>query len=200
MPVYDLYNTASGALLRSEIHAEQPATPTGKPWAWQAQDKPAETHRQLAQWDATEREWALSDRPLAEHKARKIKAVKNIGPIRVAEGFKYTVPGGSQHTYQVDLESQSHMLAIFVELLDPDGPENPHGGFWRDAANANVTMSDAEVKDFLHAAKAYKMAIIRRGQALVDAIVAAADHDALDLINTTTGAIDGEGSWPTNNG
>ena len=138
-------------------------------------------------------------RSLAELKAAAIAAVKNIGPTRVAEGFKYTVPGsGVEHTYQVDLESQSHMVAVYVEHLD--GKTSPHGGYWRSRANVNVDMTDAENKAFLEGAKAYKMAIIRRAQALIDAIVAAEDATELATVDPVAGTIDGNGGWPVNGG
>ena len=143
-------------------------------------------------------ETQLVEKAFADLKLAKIAAVKSIGPTRVAEGFKYTVPGGAQHTYQVDLESQSHMMAVFAEHLD--GVENPHGGYWRSRENVNVDMTDAENKAFLRAAKAYKMAIIRRAQVLIDAAVAAEDAAALALIDAAAGTIDGAGGWPENNG
>jgi hypothetical protein len=141
-------------------------------------------------------EYTYEAQPLTALKALKIAAIKQIGPTRIAEGFKYTVPGGSQHTYQVDLESQAHMLAVYVEHLD--GKTSPHGGYWRDILNVNVAMTDAENKAFLEAAKAYKMSIIRRAQVLVDAVVAAEDATELALIDPVTGSIDGVGSWPAN--
>lgn len=143
-------------------------------------------------------ETELVAKSFADLKLAKIAAIKGIGPTRVAEGFKYTVPGGVQHTYQVDIESQSHMMAVFAEHLD--GVVSPHGGYWRSRANVNVTMTDVENKAFLRAAKAYKMAIIRRAQTLIDAAVAAGDDAALALIDPAAGTIDGAGGWPENDG
>ena len=79
------------------------------------------------------------------------------------------------------------MLAVFVEHVD--GGLDPHGGYWRDASNVNVAMTDAQNKAFLLAAKAYKMGIIRRSQALADLVLGAADQTALDAIDTSAG-------WP----
>ena len=165
-------------------------------WAKVSADEfdPATHHAPV--WNGTE--WAAPvAKSLAERKAAAIAAVKNIGPTRVAEGFRYTVPGsGVEHTYQVDLESQAHMVAVYVEHLD--GKTSPHGGYWRSRANVNVTMSDAENKAFLEAAKAYKMAIIRRAQALIDAIVAAEDATELATVDPVAGTINGNGGWPVN--
>lgn len=120
-------------------------------------------------------------------------AVKSKAAALIAAGFAYTVPGDSAHTYQIRDQDQGNMLA--VQSRFQKGGTGHHGGYWRSAANANVVMTDAQVQTFFDAAYDYKMAIIRRVQALIDAIAAAASHTALDLIDIEAGTISGAGGW-----
>lgn len=141
--------------------------------------------------------YGVAAKPLATRKTAMLAAIKARAVEKIAAGFVYDLPGNNPadpHTYQIDSDAQGNMLAIYVEHLD--GAVSPHGGYWRDKSNSNVAMAGPQNKAFLEAAKAYKMAIIRRAQALVDATVAAADHVPLDLIDVAAGTVGGAGGWP----
>jgi len=119
--------------------------------------------------------------PLPYLKALKIGEIKALFRAKVAAGFTY-----AGHVYQIDDTAQLNMTSVKSDFNG--GTVNAHGGYWRDAANADVAMTDAECLAFLGAAKAYKMGCIRRAQALVNAVVAA-DQTAFDALDITAG-------WP----
>lgn len=136
---------------------------------------------------------------LSSHKASKASEIKVKAAAIVADGFVYDLPGNDPadpHTYQIDESAQANMTSIAGMFAL--GESNAHGGFWRALDNANVTMTDAQVKAFFIAAAAYKTAVIRRMWELIAAVSDATDHAGLDLINIETGAIDGSGAWPAN--
>jgi len=129
-------------------------------------------------------------KPVTARKAEMIAAVKLDAAARIAAGFAYRVPpSAALHTYQIDDTSQGHMVATEADFLR--GASNAHGGYWRSAANINVTLADTEVRALFYACKAHKMGIIRHAQTLIDSVLAGADHPALDAINPAAG-------WPVN--
>lgn len=145
--------------------------------------------------------YAVASKSLSVRKAAMTAAIKAkaLGPGGVvSEGFVYSVPGSPEdpHTYQIELNDQGNMTSIGG--LFALGVADAHGGFWRDAANVNVTMSQAECTAFFEAATAYKSAVVRRMWVLIAAVVQAADHAALDLINVSAGTINGADGWPAN--
>jgi hypothetical protein len=143
----------------------------------------------------------LAAKPLSDLKAEKTDAIKAkvFGSDGLIEtGFRYTLPGSlaDWHTYQIDETSQVNMTSVGgLFALDV---ADAHGGFWRDADNVNVVMTQAECIAFFAAAAAYKAVIVRRMWQLIVAANAAADSAALDLINVSAGSIDGAGGWPAN--
>lgn len=145
--------------------------------------------------------YAVVTKSLAVRKAAMIAAIKDkalgLSGI-ISEGFVYALPGSpaDPHTYQIGLNDQGNMTSIGG--LFALGVVDAHGGFWRDASNVNVTMTQAECTAFFEAAAAYKSAIVRRMWALITAVGDAADTDALALINVAAGSIDGSGAWPAN--
>lgn len=111
-----------------------------------------------------------------------IQSVKTLLAAKISAGFPY-----QGHAFQIDDVSQNHMVATMADFIA--GNANAHGGYWRSAANVNVTMTATECETFLQAAKAYKMACIRNTQSKIDLIVAAANKAALDAVDITAG-------WP----
>ena len=86
MPTYDLYHTETGALIRSQVFAAQPANPAGKPWAWALQSKPADEVGSVVQWSTAGRDWVSECRgpkSPAEERGRKPDA-GSAGPDRSA--------------------------------------------------------------------------------------------------------------------
>lgn len=145
--------------------------------------------------------YAVAAKPLAARKAAMIGAIKAkaLGPGGiVTEGFVYSIPGSPEdpHTYQIELNDQGNMTSIGG--LFALGVADAHGGFWRDKANVNVTMTQEECAAFFAAAAEYKSAVVRRMWALIAAVTEAADHAALNLIDLAAGTIDGQGGWPAN--
>lgn len=118
----------------------------------------------------------------ANRKAERRAEVMALLAQKIVAGFSYAVPGGSAHNYQIDDTSQANMVAVMADFNA--GTTNAHGGFWRASDNTNETMSDAECKAFLIAAKAYKMGLIRQSfvhKAGLDAQSTAAEVDAYDI-------------------
>lgn len=143
--------------------------------------------------------YAAAAKPLADRQAAMVAAAKaKVGAI-VAAGFAYRIPGsppGDLHTYQIGTADQGNMTSIGG--LFALGVTDAHGGFWRDAANVNVTMTQAECEAFFAAAAAYKAAAVRQMWVLIQAVEDAADHAALDLIDIAAGSVDSVGAWPAN--
>ncbi len=143
--------------------------------------------------------YATATKDLAVRKAAMKGAAKaKVGAI-VEGGFAYRIPGdppGDLHTYQIGTADQGNMTSIGG--LFALGVTDAHGGFWRDAANVNVTMTQAECEAFFAAAAAYKAAAVRQMWALIQAVEDAADHAALDLIDIAAGSVDSVGAWPAN--
>lgn len=122
------------------------------------------------------------DAYLAVRKAARKGEVLALYAQKVAAGFDYTVGEGTERNYQIDDVSQNHMLAVMAHFNA--GGENAHGGFWRTSNNINETMTDAECKAFLIAAKVYKMGLIRQSiihRAAIDAKTSVAQVDAYDI-------------------
>ena len=201
MAIYDLYNTDTGALIRSQSFASPPPNPAGKPWAWKARPNLSPGDGQEIVWDETTSTMVVSDKQLEARRAEIIDAIKTKVFGRsglIAAGFQYALPGSPAdwHTYQIGETSQVNMTSVGgLFALDV---ADAHGGFWRDADNVNVDMTQAECIAFFAATAAYKSVIVRRMWQLIVAANAAADSAALDLINVSAGSIDGAGGWPAN--
>lgn len=134
-------------------------------------------------WQAGTATWtrAVVEKPLANRRTEMIAAAGERFAELVAAGYAPEAPSaGAGHAFQIDDRAQSNMIAVLTDFQE--GSANAHGGYWRSMANVNVPMSDAGVRAFLVAAKAYKMALIRAYQQLIDTI-SAADHDGLDAVD-----------------
>ena len=105
MPTYDLYHTETGALIRSQVFAAQPANPAGKPWAWALQSKPADEVGSVVQWSTAGRDWvsvAMEGAPLnAAWAARGAAAKERIEKAAEGQRMRYLTGGtGKAMTYQ----------------------------------------------------------------------------------------------------
>ena len=75
MATYDLYNTDTGALIRSQSFASPPPNPAGKPWAWKVQASLSPSGSQEIVWDETTKARVLVPKDLDARKATMTTAI-----------------------------------------------------------------------------------------------------------------------------
>ena len=71
------------------------------------------------------------------------------------------------------------------------GAANPHGGTYRSAANANVTLNDTQMEALCDDVFAYCRDLIKNAAALKDSIDAASTATAINTVDINSG-------WPSN--
>lgn len=210
MPIYDLYHTETGALLRSEDRPSLPENPAGKPWAWALQVKPVETKRQQAAWDPGEHAWALADRTLGARRDKlksEIDTERNrriylpIGAVDVRGDGSLMVEPDIRHEQD---EANLIALSLRATQLAAAGITAaviPFGA----ADNVEYVLTPTEMITLAAAPFARASGLFVRGRALKDAAVAAVDHDELDRVDADAGSIQelveeewvATGAWPT---
>lgn len=124
------------------------------------------------EWDGSE--WVF---PLAEYKIRRKADVSSVYEEKVADGFLY-----EGHTYQLDESSILTVNNFMAGLIS--GEVNPHDGYYRDADNNDVAMTDVELSEFLKSIGRYYAGLRKTTHTLKDSIDAAstlAEVDAVDI-------------------
>lgn len=194
MPVYDLYNTDTGELIRSQDMPVEPVNPAGKPWAWQLQDRPGRPVGGLVEWSPVARDWVTTplvggqlDVDWADAGAA---ARRRIEAAAEAERMKYLTAGtGKALTY----DAKRAEAERFAGDPSPDPADYPFA-----AAEATVRGITLAAQVALWGANITAWATVlgpaieaaEQGAKLaVDAAVAAKDAEALAAAEAVT--------WPS---
>lgn len=139
--------------------------------------------------------WSVDVRPLAQRQAEMARAVNAERDQRMRSPFTF---GANQFDYDSDSQKRITGAGALAHIAITVGGKQPDDLRWHDGAadfvwiaadNTLVAMDAQTVLAFGQAAGAWESAHIFAARALKDAIAVAADHDALDLIDITTG-------WP----
>ena len=152
---------------------------------------PSPTARQLpAVWNGSG--WTLPAKSLAVRKAAMRAAARaRYGVVSdggstatIAEGVTIAVSTSAIPALRL-MRGKEHMTAAALASMPVVT-----------SAGAPVTLRPTIAGVMLAAIDAHVAACEATQNALVAAILAAADHDALDLIDVQAGTVDGQGGWP----
>lgn len=145
--------------------------------------KPVATGLALVNGEVT-REWTLQDKPLADAKAAMRAKVSDMTRKKQEAGAP--TPEG---VCDSDMNSRNKLNgAVLMAMLSAQARQ-PFAITWTMADNSNVSLDGPRMIAMASAVGSYVAACHAQGQALKDAIEAAADHDELD-------SIDIEAGWP----
>lgn len=130
------------------------------------------------------RAWLTLPRPLAAAKAARITAANSLLDTKVAAGRLHNTK-----TYQIDAKARENFLG--VAGMFGMAALNPHGGTWRDLANAEIPLNDVEMRALLASVFAYSRDLRRALTTHIVAIRALATVAAVNAYDINPG-------WPAN--
>ena len=128
--------------------------------------------------------WSIVSVDLTVAKAARIAAVVDLYNTKVAAGRLHNTK-----TYQIRPEDRENLLGVAVMLAR--AKLNPHGGTWRDIANAEITLNDVEMGALIDSVYAYLRDLRRAVTTHKEAIRAIGTVADVGLYDITTG-------WPAN--
>lgn len=113
MPLYDLYNTSTGAYIKSRSFSTQPTNPNGKPWAWKLHDRPAPSSYYTTDWDDSIPGWAKTPVDVSTAKDAKLN---KLAAYRFTQETAGVTVGAM--TIDTSRDSQSLIDATQGALID----------------------------------------------------------------------------------